>query len=46
MVEKEARVVDSEFRKNYLTDARKVNQVKRDLSVAGSSYNKFGTGNF
>lgn len=46
MVEKEARVVESEFRKNYNSLVRKLNQVKRSLSNQESSYNKFGTGNF
>jgi secreted Zn-dependent insulinase-like peptidase len=46
MVEKEARVVESEFRKNYSQDVRKINQVKRSLADTEASYNKFGTGNF
>lgn len=46
VIEREARIVESEFRKNYSNDARKSAQILRSLANPDSSYNKFSTGNF
>ncbi|KAA0157667.1 hypothetical protein FNF29_00242 [Cafeteria roenbergensis] len=42
---REVRAVDSEFRRNYQNDGRRLFQAKRALARPGSPWRRFGTGN-
>ncbi|KAI0658946.1 LuxS/MPP-like metallohydrolase [Cubamyces menziesii] len=43
---REVNAVDSEFKRNWQNDVRRVLQVDKTLSIPGHPYSKFGTGNY
>ncbi|KAH9896624.1 LuxS/MPP-like metallohydrolase [Cubamyces lactineus] len=43
---REVNAVDSEFKRNWQNDARRVLQVNKTLGIPGHPWSKFGTGNY
>ncbi|KAI0330109.1 LuxS/MPP-like metallohydrolase [Cubamyces sp. BRFM 1775] len=43
---REVNAVDSEFKRNWQNDARRILQVNKTLSIPGHPWSKFGTGNY
>ncbi|GLT37044.1 hypothetical protein SLA2020_113820 [Shorea laevis] len=45
-IKKKIKTVDSEYKKNSLSDAHRMNQLQKHLSMEGHPYHKFSTGNW